>query len=231
MNAEDPEAMDEPPDTVMPEHYIPAGVLAKSTNRYPGSEIALLEKHEWICTRSLGDSNNVQVFVLPQQKSISRPNKGGVSETAIESALKLVMSMIDSSPEAWNGSVDAHASLLANTQRDAEEESLYYIYNTLQDPEPNLDQVTDPFSQAAMEELLDDSVRGLKTTLYPYQRKSAAAMVQREAQPALMLDPRFQPWQGPTGLEFYYDKVNGSILREKIYYPEACGGGYSYLWS
>ncbi|KAJ5449135.1 SNF2-related protein [Penicillium cf. griseofulvum] len=224
MKLEDPEATDEPLDTVMPDRYIPAGVLAKSTTRYPGSEIALLEKHEWICTRSLGDSNNVQVFVLPQQKSISRPKKGGESETAIESALKLVMSMIDSSPGAWNGSVDAHAGLLANTQPDTEEESLYYIYNTLQDPEPNLDQVIDPFSQVAMEELLDDSVRGLKTTLYPYQRKSAAAMVQREAHPALTLDPRFQPWQGPTGLEFYYDKVNGSILREKIYYPEACGG-------
>ncbi|CAG8113280.1 unnamed protein product [Penicillium nalgiovense] len=251
---EAPEAMDEPLNPFIPEanellepdvtdgplvtnnpeatdahidHYIPAGVLRKhsSTHLYPDSEITLLEKHEWIRIRSLSDSNNVQVFVLPEAKQ-KKPilKKRGDSEKAVRSALKLVMSMTDSSPEAWNGLIGAHAGLHANTQPDSEEESLYYIFNTLQEPTLKLNHVTDLHSRNAMEELLDNSVRGLKTTLYEFQRESAAVMVQREAAPALTLDPRYQPWRGPTGSEFYYDKESGSILSYKILYPEACGG-------
>ncbi|CAG8904677.1 unnamed protein product [Penicillium egyptiacum] len=224
-----PEARDGALDPHNPEatdahidHYIPAGVLRKlsRTHLYPDSEVALLEKHEWIRTRSLGDSNNVQVFVLPeaqQKKPILK--KRGDSEKVVRSALKLVMSMIDSSSETWNGLVDACPG-----QPHSEEESLYYIFNTLQEPTLILDHVRDSHSRNAMEELLGNSVRGLKTTLYEFQRESAAVMVQREAEPALALDPRFQPWRGPTGLEFYYDKESGSILSYKILYPEACGG-------
>ncbi|KGO66653.1 Helicase, C-terminal [Penicillium expansum] len=215
-------------DTHM-DQYIPAGILRKfsSQSRYPDSEIALLEKHEWIRTRSLDDSNNVQVFVLPNapQKKPIKKGKRGETNNILLTGLKLVMSMIDSSPEAWNGLVGAHAGLLTNTHPGIEEEeSLYYIYNTLQEPKPNLDEIADPHSWRAMGELLGNKVRGLKTQLHPFQRESAAVMVQREAQPALALDPRFQPWQGPTGLEFYYDRVSGSIMRDKILYPEACGG-------
>ncbi|CAI7631920.1 unnamed protein product [Penicillium glandicola] len=228
-----PETLDEPFAPHIPErmdkhieHYIPAGVLGKfsSTPRYPASEILLLEKHEWIRTRSLVNSNNVRIFVLPQQKPTLLSKKGGESEKDVVSALKLVISIIDSSFKAWNGLVDAHADLSANTQPIEEDESLYYIYNTLQEPKPELDKVTDPYSRDAIEELLNGSSRGLKTPLYAFQRESAAVMIQREVEPALALDPRFQPWQGPTGLEFYYDKESGGILREKILYPEACGG-------
>ncbi|KAJ5202752.1 hypothetical protein N7449_004831 [Penicillium cf. viridicatum] len=209
--------------------YIPAGVLGKfsSKPRYPDSEVALLEKHEWIQTRSLGGSNSVQVFVIPnaQQKKPIKKKKRGETENILLTHLKLVMSMIDNSSEAWNGLVDAHSGLLANTQPDSEEEeSLYYIFNTLQEPTLDLDRLTDLHSRDAMEALLGDSVRGLKTQLHPFQRESAVVMVQREAEPALALDPRFQPWRGPTGLEFYYNKESGSILRDKILYPEACGG-------
>lgn len=215
--------------------YIPAGVLGKfsSKPRYPDSEIALLEKHEWIRTRSLVDSNNVQVFVLPnaQQKKPIKKKKRGETENVLLTHLKLVISMIDNSPEAWNGLIDAHAGLITNPQPDSEEEeSLYYIFNTLKEPTLDLDRLTDLHSRNAMEALLGDSVRGLKTQLHPFQRESAVVMVQREAEPALALDPRFQPWRGPTGVEFYYNKESGSILRDKILYPEACGGRYSHYW-
>lgn len=215
--------------------YIPAGVLGKfsSKPRYPDSEIALLEKHEWIRTRSLVDSNNVQVFVLPnaQQKKPIQKKKRGETENILLSHLKLIMSMIDNSSKAWNSLVDAHAGVIANTQPDSEEEeSLYYIFNTLQEPTLDLDRATNLHSRDSMEALLGDSVRGLKTQLHPFQRESAVVMVQREAEPALALDPRFQPWRGPTGLEFYYNKESGSILRDKILYPEACGGRCLHYW-
>lgn len=250
MKREDIEVLDAPlgPDVTEPlephilettdthmDGYIPAGVLGKfsSKSRYPDSEIALLENHGWIRTRFLGGSNNVQVFVLPnaQQNKPIKKKKRGETENILLTHLKLVMSMIDNSSEAWNGLIDAHSGLVANTQPDSgEEDSLYYIFNTLQEPTLDLDRLTDLHSRDAMESLLGDSVRGLKTQLHPFQRESAVVMVQREAEPALALDPRFQSWRGPTGLEFYYNKDSGSILRDKILYPEACGGRHSHYW-
>jgi hypothetical protein len=88
-------------------------------------------------------------------------------------------------------------------------------------------------SKQAMEDLLVEAipptVLGLKTSLYTYQRRSAATMVQREAQPFQTLDPRLQAWQSPTGLEYYYDKEDGSIVREPRLYSEACGGELGYF--
>lgn len=75
---------------------------------------------------------------------------------------------------------------------------------------------------AGMDEYM--GVAGLKTPLYPYQRRSAATMIQREVQPAQMLDPRLQVYRGPTGQEYYYDRLEGSLVREKRLYSEACGG-------
>ena len=70
-------------------------------------------------------------------------------------------------------------------------------------------------------------VAELKTPLYSYQRRSAAFMIQRESEPAQALDPRLQVFQGPTGQTFYYDKEEGSIVREERLYSEACGGTFS----
>jgi hypothetical protein len=136
------------------------------------------------------------------------------------------MSKIDTTPAAWNG-ISSAPGPVPNPSDSAEDESLWYIFNTLQNPNPQVNIIRDPHARQAMEDLLEgeDVILGLKTALYPYQRRSAAAMVQREAQPAMVLDPRLQAWKGPTGLEFYYDKEDGSIVKEKRLYSEACGGG------
>ena len=51
-------------------------------------------------------------------------------------------------------------------------------------------------------------------------------MIRREVQPRQMLDPRLQVCRTPTGQEYYYDKEEGNIFREKKLYSEACGGEY-----
>jgi hypothetical protein len=66
-------------------------------------------------------------------------------------------------------------------------------------------------------------VFGLKTALYPYQRRSAATMIQREVQPAQYLDLRLQPHRNPAGEKYYHDREEGIIQREKRLYSEACG--------
>ncbi|THC88792.1 hypothetical protein EYZ11_011759 [Aspergillus tanneri] len=161
---------------------------------------------------------------------------------SLRRALKVIVSRVDRSPQAWSGWLPSDWNANKGTTDDAKDESLWYIFNTLQDPEPQVKNMRDPYTRKAMQELLSvvDSIDndenteigqqdctgilGLKTPLYPYQRRSAAMMVQREAQPAKMLDPRLQICTSPTGQEYYYDKEEGTIFHEKKLYSEACGG-------
>ncbi|KAL4887052.1 hypothetical protein BJY04DRAFT_227266 [Aspergillus karnatakaensis] len=229
--------------------FIAVGVLEKSgiatglrpASGFPGAEIASLEKHNWIRTTIHQDerysgSSFVRVYVLPDdvgRKFVPR------SSTALRRALKAIMSKVDPSPKAWAGEGKTDARIVDISYASADDESLWYIFNTLKDPNPVVETIRDPYAKQAMVDLLSTTtfrnydapegqtftgISGLKTPLYPYQRRSAATMIQREVQPHQMLDPRLQPCTSPTGQEYYYDREKGSIAREKKTYSEACGG-------
>ncbi|KAE8146007.1 P-loop containing nucleoside triphosphate hydrolase protein [Aspergillus avenaceus] len=238
--------------------YIPVGVLKKHSpdnadattsepDNFPHSEVVLLENHHWIWTSThvYQEDNRwsyLRIYILPDdvgRKVIPR------SSTRLRRALKTVMARIDSSSAAWSGCFSL--DIACDDQKiPTEDESLWYIFNTLQNPAPNAQAMRDPYTRKAMQHLLSVATRdsafdsgeqndieackpiseimGLKTPLYPYQGRSAAAMVQREVQPAPMLDPRLQAYNTPTGQEYYYDKEEGTIVREKKMYSEARGG-------
>lgn len=187
--------------------------------------VELLERNNWIRTRSHDQSVNVRVYVNP---SMAHRDNTQRSISSLREAFKTLMSKVDCSGEAWEGQRAAQNQDITTSSED--DESLWYIFNTLRDPDPQVDLVKDNWSRKAMQYLLSDedfSDLGLKTRLYPYQRRSAAMMVQREAQPAMMLDPRLQAWQSPDGLEYYYDKEDGFITLQKEMYDEATGGKFS----
>ena len=206
--------------------YVSVGVvkLVPGDDASPARELANLEKQGRIRTRSFTSRDSPEwrysrLYVLPDDVGRGRMDR------AQRNALKIVMTHVDSSPEAWDGmSADAHLD-------QAEDESLWYIFNTLRDPSPCVENMIDAYGRKSMEDLLypdEDSdgarISGLKTPLYPYQRRSAATMVQREVQPAQVLDPRLQVRRSPNGQEYYYDKEEGILLREKRLYSETCGG-------
>lgn len=189
--------------------------------------IELLERNNWIRARSYDQSVNVRVYVNP---SMARRDNTQRSISSLREAFKTLMSKVDCSSEAWEGQRAAQDQDTTTSSED--DESLWYIFNTLRDPGPQVDLIKDNWSRKAMQYLLSDedfSDLGLKTRLYPYQRRSAAMMVQREAQPAMMLDPRLQAWQSPDGVEYYYDKEDGFITLQKEMYDEATGGK-SFSW-
>ncbi|KAL2003628.1 hypothetical protein VTN02DRAFT_3012 [Thermoascus thermophilus] len=231
------------------ENYIPVGILKRHNgvdeetagSGFPAAELASLEGHHWIRTTTHVYDDHpewsyVRVYVLPDdtgRRFVPR------SSTALRRALRVVMSNVDSSPDAWEGkfAVTDERTAQGASSDSAEDESLWYIFNTLEGPNPKVEDMRDPYSRRAMEGILfgetgengagsDESmgVIGLKTPLYPYQRRSAAAMIRREVQPSQMLDPRLQAYRGPTGQEYYYDRLEGSLVREKRLYSEACGG-------
>lgn len=201
---------------------IPIGVLGIHSDGYPAQDIALLVNHRWIRTSTHEAIGAVRIYVDPRMTHRMNQQK---SYRKLRSGLKEVMSKIDCSAEAWEGKHSPSQGI--ENDDHTQDESLWYIFNTLDDPSPNVDAVKDHWSRRAMEDLLSDedfSDLGLKTRLYPYQRRSAALMVQRETQPAQMLDPRLQPWQSPTGAVYYYDKEDGVIFKDEALYSEACGG-------
>lgn len=204
--------------------FLPLGVLNQRTAAEKHSaELSMLEGHRWIRTRVKND--NLRIYVDPK---LTRRNNVQKSIKKLRAALKALISTIDSSTESWEGQRKAIAP---DSSKEDEDESLWYIFNTLQDPDPQPDAVKDKWSQQAMFDLLSDddfSDLGLKTRLHPYQRRSAAAIVQREVQPAQVLDPRLQTYRTPTGQEYYYDREDVCISLEKVLYSEACGGTISY---
>ncbi|KAL4941223.1 hypothetical protein BDV06DRAFT_212822 [Aspergillus oleicola] len=234
--------------------FIAVGVLEKlsesegeiptalqTTVNFPAAEIASLERHNWIRTTTHTDPRQphvsyVRVYVLPDdvgRKFIPR------SSTALRRALKVVMARVDPSPRAWNGELGTEETVVGVSVADVEDESLWYIFNTLQNPSPAAETIRNPYAKQAMQDFLSitspwetedqegkmfTGVLGLKTPLYSYQRRSAATMIQREVQPHQMLDPRLQPCTSSTGQVYYYDREKGSIVRERRTYSEARGG-------
>ncbi|KAL3464087.1 hypothetical protein BJX64DRAFT_276047 [Aspergillus heterothallicus] len=220
--------------------FVAVGVLEKST-AYPEMDIARLKKENWIRTTTHQDKEHphlsyVRIYVLPFDIGQTFMDRH-INST--RKALRAVMSLVDPSPGAWNGGIRSGDRIKAITLERAEEESLWYIFNTLENPAPTVETIRDAHAKHAMcdllsiptaNELQDDNgqaytgILGLKTALYPYQRRSAATMIQREVQPHQMLDPRLQACTSPTGQEYYYDRETGRLVREKVLYSEASGG-------
>ncbi|EED24434.1 SNF2 family helicase, putative [Talaromyces stipitatus ATCC 10500] len=231
--------------------YLPVGILRRHVHQDAGApsaqladkdflslqkHLSNLQKHGWIQIRwntyeSHPDWMFARVFVLPHDVArvpISR------TSNILRKGLRAVMAQLDRSPSTWNGEFDTGS--VDKDKNAADEDSLWYIFNTLNNPNPTIDDVKDADGRLAMHELMASSreagpearessgVIGLKTPLHPYQCRSAATMIQREVQPKQMLDPRLEVCRTPLGQEYFYDKEEGTLLRIKRIYEEACGG-------
>ena len=171
----------------------------------------------------LEDMAVVRIYVLPDdagRRYLERDQKKA------RKALMNLMTLIDRSYESWDARNVRPVPKDLYMSAQPEDDSLFYLFNTLASPVPSPSEMSCSASRDAVYSLLDDStaVQGLKTKLYPYQKRSAATMIRREAEPARALDPRLETLEGPTGQAFYYDRETGVLLRDKREYDEARGG-------
>lgn len=140
-------------------------------------------------------------------------------------SIKNLMAMLDSSFDSWEGVNKSNSFVTHHSPTtSSSHESLIYLFNTVRSPSPYPKDLSCPIGKEAVTSILQGTVRGLKTQLYPFQRRSAATMVMREVQPSRSLDPRVEPYIGPTGLRFYYDQASGVLLRDRRDYEDVCGG-------
>ncbi|ETS86408.1 hypothetical protein PFICI_00236 [Pestalotiopsis fici W106-1] len=195
-------------------------------NTQPLSAFVDLFDHRWIRLTILDEL--VRVYILPQDVLRRTQEKAG--DTRLSKMLGALLKQLDYSPDAWNGTADslpysypatdAHGN--HHTEKDM---SLLERFNQLPSPDPQLDLVTpDSFNAIAMQGILDSTLAGLQTTLYAHQRRSAAVMLQREAEPGRVIDPRLRKAFDQKKEAWYYDTDAGVVLREPRYYDRVSGG-------
>ncbi|KAF2017392.1 hypothetical protein BU24DRAFT_420442 [Aaosphaeria arxii CBS 175.79] len=157
---------------------------------------------------------------------------------SLKKALRDLLPDINTSAQAWSGGKDSSEAekVYFDPWASDEKVSLYYLFNKLKSPDPKPEDVRNRYSREAMRDLLastasyqiDDceglALNGLKTTLYPYQARSASHMIQRETAPQLQLDPRLEIRYSPTGQAYYFGARDGSFLQEARYYETNRGG-------
>ncbi|MCJ1284358.1 hypothetical protein MMC26_003689 [Xylographa opegraphella] len=177
------------------------------------------------CRRNQTSDNSatIRVYVLPDDRAL-----GTLPKTLRKNRkeLRVVMDLVDVTEDAWNGKVGINPEAKGYQPKLIEDDSLFYIFNTLESPGPNPAIVTNDAARDVMNGLLEGVplIPGLKTKLYPYQERSAAMMVQREVNPVRMLDPRLETMRNPVGASFYYDREACTLLSERQEYDEAVGG-------
>jgi hypothetical protein len=166
-----------------------------------------------------------RLYILPGDvglRFIDRENR------RLLAALESLVATIDVSTETWSGRYSAGVGADFDTWATRDEGSLFYMFNKLPSPRPDPSLVKERYAREAVEDLLDprptSALVGLKTPLYPYQRRSAALMLQRESVSTLMLDPRLEPRTAPDGSSFYFGPRELLFHRNPRYYEASRGG-------
>ncbi|KAM0427570.1 hypothetical protein ACHAPT_007531 [Fusarium lateritium] len=170
----------------------------------------------------------LRVYLLPDDVLRSTVKR---SDSGLMKARNKILDQLDYSQEAWRGDTQCqhvNKPLLHEdaSQSDEPEEdvSLLHLFNNIPSPNPEPESILDPYSKSAMYNLLQSQVSGLKSELYPYQRRSAALMLQKEVQPGTVLDPRLLHAKDQEGGGWYLDPVAGTVLKEPRYYDGVSGG-------
>ncbi len=205
----------------------PTGCLAAHTD--------LLRKR-WVymtcCVRTETSRQVVfRVYLLPDDvdnRIIPRSNP------ALRKARLGLMAQLEYSRSIWNGRDTAASSpnttpfdspdAAGRPQGDEGDQSLLQMFNSIPSPDPRPDEIRDLDARDAAYRLMDSDVPGLATTLYSYQRRSAAVMLQRESQTQQVLDPRLIKATDQEGAPCYYDEITGTCLREPRHYDLPRGG-------
>ncbi|EHK17474.1 uncharacterized protein TRIVIDRAFT_43225 [Trichoderma virens Gv29-8] len=206
--------------------------LQKSLLKSPKlSQLGKLFYARWckleFCVSTLSEQLGiVRVYLLPDdalRRSVDRSDPG------LQKARLQVLRSLDYSPCAWKAIREPDQSgrpiLEDPSSIDNDKNvSLLQLFNTIPSPCPDLNAVVEPYTQDAMYNLMESKVPGLKTELYPHQRRSAALMLQKETQPGQILDPRLLHLRDTSGSHWYMDPVTGVVLLGPQYYDGVSGG-------
>ncbi|KAI0117746.1 hypothetical protein GGR51DRAFT_555029 [Nemania sp. FL0031] len=167
----------------------------------------------------------VRVYLLPHD--VNRGTQNPRSE--LTRSISALLRQLEYSEGCWQGR-NVYTPQPQPTQKggpvisDKPDESLLSLFNQVPSPNPRPDTTADPHLRWTMQCLLEGQIPGLTTTLYPYQGRSVATMLQREQEPGRVIDPRLRPALDNDGQAWYCDDVSGLVLRDPKFYDGARGG-------
>ncbi|KLU89267.1 hypothetical protein MAPG_08241 [Magnaporthiopsis poae ATCC 64411] len=174
------------------------------------------------------DAAVLRVYLLPQDVDRCQVDR---SNPAVKKLWNTLLQRLNYSPSAWQGDSTAASTSQPPTpedsgddENDTEDVSLLHLFNTIPSPDPQPEELMDSFDRDYSYSILSSQISGVTTTLHPYQRRSAALMLQRETQPAQTLDPRLTMATDHNGRSWYYDPASGTVLKEPRLYEEVRGG-------
>ncbi|EME88215.1 uncharacterized protein MYCFIDRAFT_27902 [Pseudocercospora fijiensis CIRAD86] len=143
-------------------------------------------------------------------------------------ALGNILLEINTETRAWNGHYIPEEACAFDCWATQEKgnPSLFYLFNQIPSPAPSPENVQKGFARQALEDVLGRrySIQGLTTSLYPYQRRSAGAMLHRESTQQRNLDPRLEERVAPDGSTFYYGPRGLQFFREPKFWETPRGG-------
>ncbi|KAI1430123.1 SNF2 family N-terminal domain-containing protein [Xylaria sp. FL1777] len=172
-------------------------------------------------SRRLG---RVRVYVLPHD--VNRSTQSTRSE--LIRSMSTLLHQVEYSQECWQGKDIYTPQTQPATDNRPDiinyDGSLLTLFNHIPSPDPRPEMTSDRDLRWAMQCLLESQIPGLVTTLYPYQGRSAALMLQRELEPGRVIDPRLRPVLDQSGQAWYCDEVSGLVLKEPRFYDGARGG-------
>ncbi|KAJ2902562.1 hypothetical protein MKZ38_000392 [Zalerion maritima] len=183
------------------------------------------------CFDSTGNSCLLRTYALPDDvHRILIPR----NENRLRNLRRKMFLTLDYCSQAWNGDFESTPRGIPELATDTaatggkeieEETSLLRLFNEIPAPSPQLDSIPNLEHRDTMEDLVSCQVYGIKSTLYPYQGRSAALMVQREVSPGQVIDPRLRAARSQSdGRTYYHDAVTGVVLKEPRYYDGISGG-------
>ncbi|KAM3504110.1 hypothetical protein MY10362_003774 [Beauveria mimosiformis] len=140
-----------------------------------------------------------------------------------------VLTQVDSSAQVWAGlekplPYERNPLALNSLEDSKTPTSLLELFNNIPSPAPDTAIITDPLLNQATENVIKGKISGLKSELLSYQKRSIALMIQKEAYPGSVLDPRLLHLHDRDGHSWYVDPVAKTVLRDARYYDAVSGG-------
>lgn len=202
-----------------------------------------LRTAQWIRLYQSSDTSTIclRVYYLPddsRQATLDRQSR------SLRADLGHLCSRLDTSRAAWQGHPQTNASSKFDLWATGVDKSLFWLFNSLPSPFTDTRQITNRQSRSAAESVLAnfdrpastprelhnddekdvDAIPDLKATLYSYQARTVAAMIQREALPSINLDPRYEERTDPTGNTYYYNARDLLFKQHQPQYEGNKGG-------
>ncbi|KAJ3554063.1 hypothetical protein NM688_g3299 [Phlebia brevispora] len=139
-------------------------------------------------------------------------------------SMRILLSRLTRDRSSWEATT-SEENFLPFFSHEAEDRTLAEVYNSL--PSPS---IHNNHKNILINKILNKTSRfsRMRTTLYGYQHRSVAAMVERELHPGMMPDPLFVPVhrvEGAAGQEtFFLQPATMEILRERPSVMQIRGG-------